>query len=434
MKILVIGSGGREHALCWKISQSKKTDKIFCAPGNPGTATFAENIPIAVTDLDSLLEFAKQKKIDLTIVGPEGPLIAGIVDLFEENGMKIVGPSKRAARIEGSKVFAKKVMLWNKIPTAQFACFDDFNYATKFLDTQKYPLVIKAEGQCLGKGVMVCTDKKAAKKFAKEVMVDKIFGSEGKKIVIEEYLTGQEVSFMAATDGKDFISLLPSQDHKRIYDRDKGPNTGGMGAYAPVPFIKKKMIKRIENEIITPLLKALSDHDNPYRGILYPGIIMTADGPKVLEFNCRFGDPETQPVLSLLKSDIIDLFEAIVDKKIGKIKLSWKNAAALCVVLASKGYPGVYEKGMEIHGLDRLTGMEDVFAFQAGTVEKKGVVATGGGRVMGITALAKNLEYAKEKAYGVIGSNGIYFSGMQFRKDIGDKGFDKKLWKYLQKK
>jgi phosphoribosylamine---glycine ligase len=422
MKILVIGSGGREHALVWKIVQSKKVAKIFCAPGNPGTAEMATNIPIAVDSLDELLAFAKKEKINLTVVGPEIPLILGIADLFEKNGLHIVGPSKKAARLEGSKIFAKKLLLWNKIPTADFACFDDYAYAKEYLHTQKYPLVIKADGQCAGKGVMVCKKENEAQTFLKELMLDKVFGPSGNKIVIEECLIGPEVSFMVATDGNNFSSFLPSQDHKPVFDRDKGPNTGGMGAYTPVPWVYMKLMHQIENEIVSPLLKAMKDHGNPYKGILYPGLILTKDGPKVLEFNCRFGDPETQPLMVMLTSDIIDVFEAIIKNKVNALKMKWHKGAAVCTILASKGYPGKYEKEKEINGFEKIKEEKDTFVFHAGTKTIKDKLITDGGRVLGITGRGKNLKDAMRKVYNCIGQNGIHFSGMQYRKDIGKKG------------
>ena len=438
MKVLVIGSGGREHALVWKIAQSKKVTKIFCAPGNPGTEGVklahlrgvknrgVKNVPIGVLELGKLADFAKGEQIDLTIVGPEAPLIAGIADLFKKNNLPIIGPSKKAAQIEGSKVFAKKLMLKYGIPTAKFAVFDDYIYAKEFLKTQKYPLVIKAEGQCLGKGVKVCQTEKEAQAFLKEIMVKKVFGNEGKRLIIEECLIGQEVSFMVATDGKDFVSLLPSQDHKRVLDGDHGPNTGGMGAYAPVPFVDKKLFKRIEREIVAPTIKAMTSENIPYQGILYPGLILTKDGPKVLEFNCRFGDPETQPVLPLLQYDIIDLFEAIIRKKVGSLKLKWYRGASVCVVLASRGYPGEYEKGKIITFKKDIFTDRDINIFHSGTKIADGRLVTNGGRVLGITARDKNLKKAIKSVYKYIGKDVIHFSGMQYRKDIGRKGLNKK--------
>lgn len=430
MKILVIGSGGREHTLVWKIAQSKKVSQIFCAPGNPGTEEFAQNVDIPITDINGLLEFAIKKKIDLTVVGSEAPLIVGIVDLFEKHNKQIIGPRKKAARLEGSKIFAKKVMLWNKIPTAKFACFDDYNLAKIFLKSQKYPLVIKAEGQCLGKGVFICQNEKSAQKAIKAIMVDKMFGTEGKGIVIEEYLKGQEISFMVATDGTDFISLLPSQDHKKVFDGDRGPNTGGMGAYAPVPFIKKEMIERIEKEIIAPTIRALSDHDNPYTGILYPGLILTTEGPKILEYNCRFGDPETQPLMMLLKSDIIDLFMDIANKQVKKTRLIWKKGYSVCTVLTSKGYPGSYKKGEIIKGLDTVE-KRDLVVFQAGTKKSGKKIITSGGRVLGITSFGNTLKKAIDRVYKYLDSKELMFSGMHYRKDIGQKGLKSSLWKNI---
>lgn len=422
LKILVIGSGGREHALVWKIAQSKRVKKVYCAPGNAGTESLAVNIPIPIDDLDGLLDFAKRNKIDLTIVGPEAPLIEGIVDLFDKYNLPIIGPNRKAAQTEGSKIFAKKLMHKYKIPTAKFAVFDDYNYAKTFLKSQNYPLVIKADGQCLGKGVKVCIKRAEAQEFLESVMKNKFFGEAGSKVIIEECLYGQEVSFMVATDGKNFVSLLPSRDHKRVFDGDRGPNTGGIGAYAPVPFVDKKLICRIEKEIVAPTIDALAKEGCFYSGILYPGLILTNQGPKVLEFNCRFGDPETQPVLSLLKSDIIDLFEAIAYKRIDKVRLQWKKGSAVCVILASQGYPGNYEKGKEIFGVKKLTNHKDILLFHAGTKRLDNKIVTNGGRVLGITALGANLKSAIYNCYKYIGKNEVNFYGMHYRKDIGLKG------------
>ncbi len=428
MKILVIGSGGREHALVWKLAQSERVSKIFCAPGNPGTAKLAKNIPIKPDQLDKLVKFVKKEKVNLTVVGPEVPLISGIVDLFNKNHLNIFGPTEKAARIEGSKVFAKKLMLKYGIPSAKFAVFDDYAYAKTFLKSQKYPLVIKADGQCLGKGVMVCQNEKSAQGFLKLLMVDKTFGPSGNKIIIEECLTGQEVSFMVVTDGKDFVSLLPSQDHKPVFDGDRGPNTGGMGAYAPVPFADKKLISRIEKEIVGPTISAMAKEDCLYKGILYPGLILTKDGPKVLEYNCRFGDPETQPVIMLLKTDIMEIFEAVIKNKVKNLKIQWFGGSAVCVVLTSKGYPGNYEKRKVIVGLPNINKQTNLQAFQAGTKIDEGKVVTSGGRVLGITGREKDLQSAIKKVYNAIGKNGIHFSEMHYRIDIGQKGLKKKLW------
>src|SRR3989338_10268009 len=348
MKILIIGSGGREHALGWKIKQSPLVEKIYFAPGNPGTKKIGENISIEVSDIKNLLKFARSNKIDLTVVGPETPLVLGIADIFKKEKLKIIGPSKRASQIESSKTFAKQLMKKYKIPTAEYFSFDDFNDAKKYLQHAKYPLVIKADGLCLGKGVAVCKSRKEAEKFLSELMVDKTFGKSAEKIIIEECLYGQEISFMVITDGKDFLSFLPSQDHKRLNENNQGPNTGGIGAYTPVPFLDKNLIKQIEKEIVSPTIKAMAKEGCPYQGILYPGLILTPEGPKVLEYNCRFGDPETQPLMMLLKTDIIDIFEAIINKSIKELKVEWHKGSAVCVVLTAKGYPGEYEKGKEI--------------------------------------------------------------------------------------
>lgn len=425
MKILVIGSGGREHALVWKLAQSGKAEKIYCAPGNPGIGQIAENIPVKADELDKLVRFAQNNKIDLTVVGPEIPLINGIVDLFSKNKLKIIGPTKKGAQIEGSKVFAKKLMRKYKIPTADFAVFDDYALARIYLKTAKYPLVVKADGQCAGKGVAVCKSGNEAQIFLKKLMTDKIFGNSGNQVVIEECLEGLEVSFMVASDGKNFVSFLPSQDHKRAYDGDRGPNTGGMGAYAPVPFVNRNLIRLIDERIVAPTLKALKREGCEYEGILYPGLILTKDGPKVLEFNCRFGDPETQPLMFMLKSDIIELFEAIINKKLHKFKLKWLKGAAVCVVLTAKGYPGDYEKGKVIYGLTKPFArgplVRSVLAFHSGTAVVEGKAITNGGRVLGVTARGKNLKEAIKKTYKYIGKNGVHFSGMHYRKDIGAK-------------
>ncbi len=429
MKVLVIGSGGREHALVWKIAQSKKVDKTYCAPGNPGTSELAENIALDVLDLTGLLKFAKDNNIGLTVVGPENPLIDGIVDLFTKNNLAIIGPNKNAARIEGSKVFAKKLLLKYKIPTADFAVFDDYHYAHKYIKTHAYPLVIKADGQCFGKGVTVCYSENEAVKFLKLIMLDKVYGQSGNQVIIEECLIGQEVSFMVATDGKDFVTFLTSQDHKRIFDDDRGPNTGGIGAYAPVPFVDKKLINKIEKEIVAPTIKAMVKEGCLYQGILYPGIIITREGPKVLEFNCRFGDPETQPLLMLLKTDLIDIFEAIVEKRIKNLKLDWYRGFSACVVMTSKGYPGDYDKEKIIYGLPkpftRGPLANTVSIFHSGTKQVAGKVVTNGGRVLGITAFGKNLNSALKNVYKNIGINGVHFSGMHYRKDIGKNGLIK---------
>ena len=422
MKILIIGSGGREHALGWKIKQSPQVDKIYFAPGNPGTKKIGENVPnIEVTDIKKLLKFAKSKKIDLTVVGPEIPLVLGISDVFRKEKYNIFGPSKCASQIEGSKTFAKELMKKYKIPTAKYFTFNDFNEAEKYLQKAKYPLVIKADGLSLGKGVAVCKNKKEAEKFLKQLMVDKIFGVSGEKIIIEECLYGQEISFMVITDGKDFLSFLPSQDHKRLIENNQGPNTGGMGAYTPVPFVDKKLLKQIEKEIVAPTIKAMAKEGCLYQGILYPGLILTREGPKVLEYNCRFGDPETQPLMMQLKSDLLEIFLAQQKKQLKNKKLVFKKGFSVGVVLASAGYPGEYKKGDQIHGLDKIID-EEVQVFHAGTKETGKKIVTNGGRVMSITSHDNSLTEAIKKTYRQIGKKNIHFKGMQYRRDIGKNG------------
>lgn len=422
MKILVIGSGGREHALVWKIAQSKRVTKIYCAPGNPGTAQYAQNIPIPVSEFGQLSAFALKNSVDMTVVGPENPLIDGIADIFIKKNLKIIGPTKKAAQIEGSKVFAKQLMKKYKIPTAYFEVFDNYALASQYIRRRQFPLVIKADGPCLGKGVAVCTTPFDAQQFLRQLMMENIFGDSGKKVVIEECLEGQEVSFMVATDGKNFVSMLPSQDHKRIGDDDTGPNTGGMGAYTPVPIVKRKLFTQIEKNLIAPTIRALAKEGVLYKGFLYPGIILTRKGPMVLEFNCRLGDPETQILMFQLKSDIVDIFDAIDNNKIGKEKFQWFNGSSVCVVIATAGYPGEYKKGNEIFGLKKISHKKDIIAFHSATKLQGENVVSYGGRVLGICARDLNLKGAIKKAYKAIGRKGIYFDGMQYRKDIGKKG------------
>jgi len=421
MKILIIGSGGREHALGWKIKKSPLVDKIYFAPGNPGTKEIGENISLEVTDIQKLFKFAKSKKIDLTIVGPETPLVLGIVDVFKKEKMKIFGPSKKASQIEGSKTFSKQLMKKYKIPTAKYDIFNNFSDAKDHLQKTKYPLVIKADGLCMGKGVSVCKNKKEAEKFLEGLMVDKTFGESAKKIVIEECLYGQEVSFMVITDGKDFLSLLPSQDHKRLIDNNQGPNTGGMGAYTPVPFVNNKLLKQIEKEIVAPTIKAMAKEGCLYQGVLYPGLILTKEGPKVLEYNCRFGDPETQPLMMSLESDLIEIILAQQNGKLKNKKLIFKKGFSVGVVLASTGYPEKYRKGDIIHGLEKIND-KDINVFHAGTKEVDKKITTNGGRVLSVTATSPTLEETIKKVYQYIGKRSVYFKGMQYRRDIGKNG------------
>lgn len=421
MKILIVGSGGREHALGWKIKQSPLVSKIYFAPGNPGTKEIGENIAIESTDTKGLLRFAKSKKIDLTVVGPETPLVMGIADVFKKEKLKIFGPSKRASQIEGSKTFSKNLMKKYKIPTAQYDIFDNFSKAKNHLQKTKYPLVIKADGLCMGKGVAVCKNKKEAEKFLEELMIDKTFGESAKKIIIEECLYGQEVSFMVITDGKDFISFLPSQDHKRLITNNQGPNTGGMGAYTPIPFVDKKLLRQIEKEIVLPTIKAMEKEGCLYQGILYPGLILTREGPKVLEYNCRFGDPETQPLMMQLESDLVEIFLAQQKNKLKNNRLVFKKGFSVGVVLASAGYPEKYKKGDQIFGLNKVDN-QDIQVFHAGTKEDNNKIVTSGGRVLSVVAHGQTLEGTMQKAYQFIGKKNIYFKGMQYRKDIGKNG------------
>ncbi len=421
MRILIIGSGGREHALGWKIKQSPQVEKIYFAPGNPGTGEIGENVAIEVTDIKKLMRFAKNKKIDLTVVGPETPLVLGITDVFRKEKLNVIGPSKKASQIEGSKTFAKAIMKKYKIPTAEYFSFNGYGQAKKHLNKAKYPLVVKADGLCMGKGVAVCKNKKEAEEFLKQLMIDKTFGKSGEKIIIEECLFGQEISFMVITDGKDFLSFLPSQDHKKLSDNDRGPNTGGMGAYTPIPFVDKKLIKQIEKEIVEPTLKGMAKEGSPYQGILYPGLILTREGPKVLEYNCRFGDPETQPLMMQLESDLIEIFQAQLKKQLKNKKIVFKNGFSVGVVLASADYPGDCQKGDQIYGLNDKKD-EEVQIFHAGTKEIGKKIVTNGGRVLAVTGSALTLKETIEKTYRAIGKKGVHFKGMQFRKDIGKKG------------
>jgi phosphoribosylamine--glycine ligase len=421
MKILIIGSGGREHALGWKIKQSPQVEKIYFAPGNSGTKEVGENINIDANDFKKLVQFSKNKKIDLTIVGPETPLVLGIADVFKKERLNIFGPSKCASQIEGSKTFAKEIMKKYKIPTAEYFTFSDFDQAKKHLDKAKYSLVIKADGLCMGKGVAVCKNKKEAEEFLKQLMIDKIFGQSGEKIIIEECLFGQEISFMVITDGKDFLSFSPSQDHKRLIDNDRGPNTGGMGAYTPVPFVDKKLLKKIKKEIVAPTIKGMAKEGCLYQGILYPGLILTREGPKVLEYNCRFGDPETQPLMMQLESDLVEIFLAQQKNKLKNKKLVFKKGFSVGVTLASKGYPGDYKKGEQIYGLNGVKD-KDAQTFHAGAKELGKKIITSGGRVLTVTSHDQSLTEAIKKTYQRIGKKGIHFKGMQYRHDIGKKG------------
>lgn len=419
MKVLVIGSGGREHALVWKLSQSPRVSKIFCAPGNAGISKIAECLDIKADDIDALLDFAKYEWIDLTVVGPEAPLTSGIVDAFVKEDRRIFGPQRLGSQIEGSKVFAKEFMLKYGIPTAEHKTFTSYLHAEEYVRLKGAPIVIKADGLAAGKGVFVAKTVDEAINALRFVMKEKVFGDAGNKVVVEQCLQGEEASFMVLTDGKVVVPLATSQDHKTIFDNDEGPNTGGMGAYSPAPVISKKLKAEIMKSIINPLMKGLIKERINYRGIIYVGLMISNGKPYVLEFNCRFGDPEAQPVLMRFEGDLFDTLKAVTEGRLREAKISWKEEASVCVVLASKGYPGSYEKGKIIKGLDTFKDKKDIVIFHAGTALRNGDIVTSGGRVLGVTALGKDIKTAKEKAYKAIEK--IHFEGMHYRKDIGDK-------------
>ena len=420
MNVLVIGSGGREHALVWKVAQSRHAGRISCAPGNAGIAKIAECVPISADDIQSLYTFAKEKEIGLTIVGPEAPLVLGIVDLFRKEGLRIFGPLSYAAQLEGSKAFSKRIMLKYGIPTAEARVFTDHEKAINYIREYGVPIVVKADGLAAGKGVMVCTKEDEAISAVNMIMSERCFGDAGSQVVIEECLEGEEASFLVFSDGNTVIPMPPSQDHKRALDNDEGPNTGGMGAYSPVPMIDTEMQDRIMKEVMLPAVNALKVEGCPYEGILYAGIMLTPEGPKVLEFNCRFGDPEAQPILMRLQSDILDIMNAVVDKKLDSTDIEWSNKSSVCVVVAAGGYPGKYSTGQVINGLDSLEDMKDLIVFHAGTKSVGGKIVTAGGRVLGVTAVGNDINEAIDRAYEGIGR--INFDGMQFRRDIGRRG------------
>ena len=424
MKILIIGNGGREHALAWKIAQSPMVKRIFCAPGNPGIAEIAECIDIEAENIDGLYNFAVKQKIDLTVVGPEDALIAGIVDRFMDGHLNIFGPNKRASIIEGSKVFAKTLMRKHGIPTADFKVFEDLKQAKKHLTACEFPLVIKADGLAKGKGVFVCKTLEEANKHIDDIMKEKIFGHAGDKVIIEEFLLGEEVSILAVTDGNTIFLLPSAQDHKAVYDGDKGPNTGGMGAYSPVPLITEDMQLSIEENILVPVIHAMKRENRPYKGVMYAGLIITSSGPKVLEFNARFGDPETQVLLMRMKSDLVPLLLSTVKNTLEDIDIEWNGCVSVCVVMASQGYPDKYEKGFPISGLETIKGLDNVQVFHAGTSIKDGKVITNGGRVLGVTALGKDIQEAQKTVYGAIQK--LSFEGAHYRRDIGAKAICRK--------
>ncbi len=426
MKILVIGSGGREHALIWKIKQSPKVKEIFCAPGNGGIGEDALCVDIAADDIAGLLHFAKEKRIDLTIVGPEAPLVAGIVDEFRKEGLKIFGPSQAAAKLEGSKAFAKEFMHRHGIPTAEFQVFTEprkARHVFRVVPESDYPLVIKADGLAAGKGVVICKNFSQLDAALSDMMEKKIFKEAGSSVVVEDGLSGEEVSIIAISDGRDFVLLAPSQDHKRIFDNDEGPNTGGMGAYSPVPGVGNELLERISEKIIRPTIEGMAREGAVFVGVLYAGLMLTEDGPKVLEYNVRFGDPETQVILPRLKDDLLELMLAAIDGKLKGRTLQVSDQSAVCVVLAAGGYPGPYENGKEISGLAEAGRLPQTKVFHAGTRRSDGKMLTAGGRVLGVTAWGGTLADAVKRSYAAVGK--ISFEKGQYRRDIGAKALKK---------
>jgi len=424
MKVLVIGGGGREHAIVWKLSQSRSVDKIYCCPGNAGIAGLAECINVNQNDFRALLDLVRYEWIDLTIVGPEDPLSKGIVDLFEKEGRKILGPTKAAAQLESSKVFSKDLMKSYGIPTAEYRVFTSYLHAEEYLRFKGAPIVIKADGLAAGKGVFIANTTDEAMDALKIIMKDRAFGDAGNKVIIEDCLKGEEASYMVFTDGKTIVPMVSSQDHKRIFDDDKGPNTGGMGAYSPAPVITEEIEKVVIEKIMKPTIRALKSEGINYKGILYAGLMIDNGMPSVLEFNCRLGDPETQPVLSRLKTDLVDIAIAVTEERLSEVTIEWNNDPAVCVVLSSSGYPGQYRKGDVITGIDEANKMEGVQIFHAGTAFKEDQVVTAGGRVLGVTAIGKDIATAKSRAYEAAGK--IHYNGMHYRKDIADRALKRR--------
>jgi len=419
MKILVVGGGGREHALIWKIKQSPLVEEIYCAPGNPGIAGLAECVALAADDIDGLLAFARENGIDLTVVGPEVPLTMGIVDAFQSAGLKIFGPNKAAAQIEGSKGFSKDLMARYDIPTAAYQSFTDRNAAVAYIKGQGAPIVVKADGLAAGKGVIVAMDVEQAISAVNDIMLDKVFGAAGASVVIEEFMDGEEASFFVFTDGENILPLASSQDHKPVYDDDKGPNTGGMGAYSPAPVVTDEIREQIIEKIVRPTIAGMAEDGCPYAGILYVGLMIKDGVARVVEFNARFGDPEAQPLLARMKSDIVPVLVECAEGKLTKSELEWHDKAAVCVVMASGGYPGTFEKGLPISGLDDAAKLDDLIVFHAGTVAKDGQVVNNGGRVLGVTGLGGSVASAIDKAYQ--GVKLITWQDTHFRSDIGQK-------------
>ncbi len=420
MKVLVLGGGGREHALVWKIHQSPLVDRIYCIPGNAGIAQLAECASVSLSDFAAIELFIRGKQVDFTVVGPEQPLVEGIVDFLEGRGIPVFGPSRKAAQMEGSKIFAKNLMRKYGIPTAHYGAFSDYRKARQYLDgLDDGEVVLKADGLAAGKGSVICADLNEARKVLERMMVDKIFGEAGSQVVIEEFMRGQEASLFVLTDGKDYLTLSPAQDYKRALDGDRGKNTGGMGSYAPTPVLPRTMEQRVIREIVEPTLNALQSEGIIYKGVLYCGLMVTNKGPKVVEFNCRFGDPETQVVLPLLESDLMELLLAVQREELGRQKATFRDGSAVCVIAASGGYPDAYRKGEVITGLEEVD--EDVLVFHAGTRRDGERIVTDGGRVLGVTATDANLKRAVDRAYRNI--RRIHFEGMHYRTDIAERGW-----------
>ncbi len=423
MKVLVVGGGGREHTLVWKIAQSPLVDKIYCAPGNPGIAELAECVHIGADEMTALCEFAQAEEIDLTIVGPEVPLTMGIVDMFQAAGLEIFGPNKAAAQIEGSKGFSKDLMARYNIPTAAYQSFTDHAQAVAYIQKQGAPIVVKADGLAAGKGVIVALTEEQAITAVDDIMLDQVFGDAGASVVIEEFMEGEEASFFAFTDGKNILPLASSQDHKRVNDGDEGPNTGGMGAYSPAPVVTDELYRVIVETIVKPTIDGMAADGCPYSGILYVGLMIKDGVPRVVEYNARFGDPEAQPLLMRMKSDIVPVLQACARGKLQQNSIEWYDKAAVCVVLASGGYPGPYEKGLPISGLDDAAKIDDLMVFHAGTTLKDGKIVNQGGRVLGVTGLGDSVRDAIDKAY--VGVKVIHWDGVHYRNDIGARALNR---------
>ena len=417
MKILIVGSGGREHAIAWKVAQSPKAEKIYCAPGNAGIEEYAECVPIGAMEFEKLAAFAKEKEIDLTVVGMDDPLVGGIVDVFEKKGLRVFGPRKNAAILEGSKAFSKDLMKKYGIPTAAYENFDDAEAALAYLKTASFPIVLKADGLALGKGVLICNTLEEAEEGVKSIMLDKQFGAAGNRMVIEEFMTGREVSVLSFVDGKTIKCMTSAQDHKRALDGDQGLNTGGMGTFSPSPFYTKEIDAYCQEHIFQPTVDAMAKEGREFKGVIFFGLMLTEKGPKVLEYNARFGDPETQVVLPRMKNDIVDVFEACIDGTLDQIDLQFEDNAAVCVVLASGGYPVAYEKGFPIHGLENFKDKEGYYVFHAGTKKTDAGIVTSGGRVLGVTATGADLKTARANAYEAVKLVG--FEKAYCRSDIG---------------